>query len=96
MDFRAKVAMFGHMGVEADPARMTDKERSTLAAHIALYKQWRGVLHSGAAAFAAMWRAIPLLRPLGLLARLPIFATLFERAYLAFLKVRPQLQRLLA
>ncbi|AOL93815.1 alpha-galactosidase [Porphyrobacter sp. LM 6] len=48
MDFRAKVAMFGHMGVEADPARMTEKERETLAAHIALYKQWRGVLHSGA------------------------------------------------
>jgi len=47
MDFRAKVAVFGHMGVEADPARMTDKERETLAAHIALYKQWRGVLHSG-------------------------------------------------
>jgi alpha-galactosidase len=51
MDFRAKVAMFGHMGVEADPARMTDKERATLAAHIALYKDWRGVLHSG-----ALWR----------------------------------------
>jgi alpha-galactosidase len=48
MDFRAKVAMFGHMGVEADPARMTDKERATLAAHIALYKAWRGVLHAGA------------------------------------------------
>lgn len=48
MDFRAKVAMFGHMGVEADPARMTEKDRATLAAHIALYKQWRGVLHSGA------------------------------------------------
>lgn len=47
MDFRAKVAMFGHMGVEADPARMTDKERECLAAHIALYKQWRGVLHTG-------------------------------------------------
>jgi alpha-galactosidase len=51
MDFRAKVAIFGHMGVEADPARMTDKERATLAAHIALYKQWRGVLHKG-----ALWR----------------------------------------
>jgi alpha-galactosidase len=47
MDFRAKVAVFGHMGVEADPARMTDKERETLAAHIALYKEWRGVLHAG-------------------------------------------------
>lgn len=48
MDFRAKVALFGHMGVEADPARMSDKERSVLAAHIALYKEWRGVLHAGA------------------------------------------------
>ena len=48
MDFRAKVALFGHMGVEADPARMSDKERATLSAHIALYKNWRGVLHSGA------------------------------------------------
>lgn len=48
MDFRAKVALFGHMGVEADPARMTEAERATLAAHIALYKTWRGVLHSGA------------------------------------------------
>ncbi len=47
IDFRAKVAVFGHMGVEADPARMTDKERATLAAHIALYKEWRGVLHAG-------------------------------------------------
>jgi alpha-galactosidase len=35
------------MGVEADPARMTDKERACLAAHIALYKAWRRVLHAG-------------------------------------------------
>lgn len=47
MDFRAKVAIFGHMGVEADPARMSDKERESLAAHIALYKDWRSVLHQG-------------------------------------------------
>ncbi len=47
MDFRAKVAMFGHMGVEADPAHMSEGERASLAAHIALYKQWRGVLHAG-------------------------------------------------
>ncbi|MEM6585765.1 MAG: alpha-galactosidase, partial [Pseudomonadota bacterium] len=47
MDFRAKVAMFGHMGVEADPAKMSERECATLAAHITLYKQWRGVLHAG-------------------------------------------------
>lgn len=47
MDFRGKVAMFGHMGVEADPAAMREAERDVLAAHIALYKGWRGLLHSG-------------------------------------------------
>lgn len=47
MDFRAKVALFGHMGVEADPARMSEEERNVLAAHIALYKEWRGILHGG-------------------------------------------------
>lgn len=47
MDFRAKVAMFGHMGVEADPAAMAAAERDTLAAHIALYKAWRDRLHAG-------------------------------------------------
>jgi alpha-galactosidase len=47
MDFRAKVAMFGHMGVEADPAEMDDAERALLARHIALYKDWRTVLHEG-------------------------------------------------
>lgn len=45
MDFRAKVAMFGHMGVEADPASMADDDRACLAAHIALYKVWRDLLH---------------------------------------------------
>jgi alpha-galactosidase len=48
MDFRAKVAVFGHMGVEADPGRMSEKERESLAAHISLYKDWREVLHNGA------------------------------------------------
>lgn len=46
---------------------------------------------SGAAAFAAMWRAIPLLRPLGELARLPVLLWALERAYLGFLKIRPSL-----
>ena len=53
-----------------------------------------GRLLSGAGAFAAMWRAIPLLRPLGLLARNPFVLALLERVYLAFLRVRPRLQRL--
>lgn len=50
----------------------------------------------GAAAFAAMWRAIPLLRPLGEAARFPPLLALLELAYCGFLKVRPALQRRLA
>lgn len=53
-----------------------------------------GRLVSGAEAFAAMWRAIPLLRPLGLLTRGPIALAVLERLYRAFLRVRPRLQSL--
>jgi predicted DCC family thiol-disulfide oxidoreductase YuxK len=49
---------------------------------------------SGAAAFAAMWRAIPVLRPLGLIARFPPLLWLLEGAYRVFLKTRPSLQRI--
>ena len=52
-----------------------------------------GRLLSGAAAFAAMWRAIPLLRPLGLAARSPLVLAALEQAYLVFLRFRPRLQR---
>jgi predicted DCC family thiol-disulfide oxidoreductase YuxK len=55
-----------------------------------------GQLVSGAAAFAAMWRAIPPLRALGLMARNPLALRLLEAAYIAFLRVRPKLQRLVA
>jgi predicted DCC family thiol-disulfide oxidoreductase YuxK len=51
---------------------------------------------SGAAAFAAMWRAIPVLRPLGLVAQNRTVLALLERSYAVFLKVRPRLQRLAA
>jgi predicted DCC family thiol-disulfide oxidoreductase YuxK len=53
-----------------------------------------GRLLSGAAAFAAMWRAIPLLRPLGLAARAPMVLAGLEAAYRVFLRVRPRLQAL--
>lgn len=53
-----------------------------------------GVLLSGAAAFAAMWRAIPVLRPLGLAARRPHVLRSLEAAYRIFLTLRPTLQRI--
>ncbi|MBB3471985.1 thiol-disulfide oxidoreductase DCC family protein [Sphingomonas sp. BK345] len=52
-----------------------------------------GPIVAGAAAFAAMWCAIPLLRPLGVAARSPAVLALLERVYLRFLRGRPRLQR---
>jgi predicted DCC family thiol-disulfide oxidoreductase YuxK len=54
-----------------------------------------GVILSGAAAFAAMWRAIPLLKPLGLIARNAFVLGLLERLYNRFLMIRPRLHKLL-
>lgn len=53
-----------------------------------------GKLLSGAAAFAAMWRAIPMLRPLGLAARNPWVLAMLEKLYVYFLRHRPKLQSL--
>ncbi len=52
-----------------------------------------GVLLSGAAAFAAMWREIPLLRPLGLLARNRLVLAALEQGYGLFLRMRPCFQQ---
>ncbi len=54
----------------------------------------KGRLLSGAAAFAAMWRAIPLLRPLGLVFRGRLALAVLERLYRAFLRARPAMQSL--
>ncbi|MDM7955219.1 DUF393 domain-containing protein [Blastomonas sp.] len=55
-----------------------------------------GVMLSGAAAFAAMWRAIPLLKPLGWAARNRTVLNGLEWLYLRFLVLRPRLQKMLA
>lgn len=67
-------------------------DRDTLLARF--HASEDGVMLSGAAAFAAMWRAIPLLRPLGLAARRPWVLALLERGYRQFLRIRPRLQRI--
>ena len=46
----------------------------------------------GAAAFVAMWRVLPALRPLAALASPPPVLWLLERAYQLFLRLRPGLQ----
>ena len=45
--FRCAVAMFGHMGVEADLRRLSADERAELARWIAHHKAWRDVVHHG-------------------------------------------------
>ena len=69
-------------------------DRSALLARFHAMEDGR--MLSGAAAFAAMWRAIPLLRPLGLAARLPGVLPVLDWLYRGFLRIRPQLQRMAA
>lgn len=45
--FRAGTALFQHFGIEWDLTRKTPAERAELARWVALYKQLRGLLHSG-------------------------------------------------
>lgn len=47
LDLRCAVALFGHMGVEADVRTLSEAQGQTLARWIGLYKAWRAVLHSG-------------------------------------------------
>jgi len=77
----------------SDPDGTCPIDRRAMLAR--LHAREDGRLLSGAAAFAAMWRAIPLLRPLGIAARNRHVLALLERAYLLFLRVRPRLQAIL-
>jgi len=47
MDFRCAVALFGHMGVEADVRKLSTEDAQSLADWISLHKTWRGLLHRG-------------------------------------------------
>jgi predicted DCC family thiol-disulfide oxidoreductase YuxK len=76
----------------AEPRSVCPIDRKTMLAR--LHAEEDGRLISGAAAFAAMWRAIPVLRPLGLAARNAMVLSMLERGYRLFLHVRPSLQSL--
>ncbi|MEM1051767.1 MAG: DUF393 domain-containing protein [Pseudomonadota bacterium] len=76
---------------EGDPGCPIDQTELLARFHA----EENGKVLSGAAAFAAMWRAIPMLRPLGLVARNRIILAALERLYGFFLRVRPLLQKLL-
>ncbi|KQM23848.1 MULTISPECIES: DCC1-like thiol-disulfide oxidoreductase family protein [unclassified Sphingomonas] len=74
-----------------DPQAACPIDRRLLLARF--HAREAGRIVSGAAAFAAMWRAIPLLRPFGLAARNRVVLRWLEALYLRFLHVRPTLQR---
>lgn len=78
----------------AGPDSVCPIDRSDLLARF--HARENGVMLSGAAAFAAMWRAIPLLRPLGLAARNRLVLRALEWLYVRFLAVRPRLRKLAA
>lgn len=75
-----------------DPRASCPIDRGEILARF--HAEENGRLLSGAAAFAAMWRAIPVLRPLGIAAGWKPVTPLFDVAYRGFLRVRPRLQRL--
>ncbi len=76
----------------APPDSVCPIDRSLLLARFHA-QEAGGPVVDGAAAFAAMWRAIPLLRPLGLVARRRWVLRGLEWLYRRFLVVRPWLQR---
>lgn len=87
----------------ADGVRWVDVSRSSagevapgLSKHQALARlhvaDGNGRLHSGGAAFAAIWRSLPIFRPLGRLFGMAPLAWCLERAYRLFLRFRPRLQ----
>jgi alpha-galactosidase len=45
--FRAGTAIFGHLGIEWDMTAISDADRAELTGWVTIYKQWRGLLHSG-------------------------------------------------
>lgn len=71
----------------AEPGSVCPIDRRTLLSRF--HAREGDTLLSGAAAFAAMWRAIPLLRPLGLAARNKTVLRVLEWLYLRFLAIRP-------
>ncbi|MCC5996381.1 MAG: DUF393 domain-containing protein [Oceanicaulis sp.] len=97
---RAEIGLYQRQGAQA---RFTDVSTGAGAppeiSQDAALKRFHvrradGVLVSGAAAFAELWKATPGWRWLGHVAALPPFVWIGEGLYRAFLVIRPGLQRL--
>jgi len=76
-----------------DPAQACPVDRHVVLAR--LHARENGIMLDGAAAFAAMWRAVPRLCWLGELARNRAMLWGLEQIYCGFLRLRPALQALM-
>ncbi len=88
LDTRGAIAFIDASGPDAAAACPLDP--ATMLARF--HAQEDGKMLTGAAAFAAMWRVLPLLRPLGLAARNRHVLSMLEALYIRFLRVRPRIQ----
>lgn len=89
LDRRARVRFIDAVGA---PSTECPVDRRQLLGRLHALED--GQMLTGAAAFAAIWRIIPVLRPLGLAARNPMILAALEKLYLTFLRIRPRLQRI--
>lgn len=87
-----KAGRIAFVDVSGDGPAACPIDRETMLARF--HAREDGRMLSGAAAFAAMWRAIPVLRPIGLAARNRFVLAILDTAYARFLRVRPAMQRL--
>ena len=97
---RAEIAYYRNQGANAQFTDLTQGGASPegVSCEAALrrfhVRDRDGRLRSGAAAFAALWRATPGWRLLGVMGGVPPFVWIGEGLYRLFLPIRPSLQAL--
>lgn len=96
---RAEISLYRNQGAEADFIDVSTGENAPpeVGCDAALkrfhVRRADGILLSGAAAFAELWKATPGWRLLGRIGALPPFVWIGEGLYRAFLVIRPAIQK---